>query len=173
MAASRSWGTATAASSSPARRSSLPSALTSKSGVGSRGALDSLRLLQFSKITKQPQAIRLPDVDVPVRPRVSAHADRERRADPWGAAYGPRPPRRQVCEYPDSLVTVRMLELSLSSGMGPRKGNNSTPLLFGFVVVTLFKIYSCCYCVKLRQITFQESVLPFHPMGPRNQTQVI
>lgn len=86
----------------PARCSALPSALTSKSGVGSRGAFGSLGLLQFCKKTKQLQAIRLPDVDVPVRPRVSAHADRELGADSEGAVYGPRPPRRPVCGYPDS-----------------------------------------------------------------------
>lgn len=127
---------ATAASSSPAHRSALRSALTSKSGVGSRGALDNLGLLQFNKITKQPQATRLPDVDVPVRPRVSAHADRERRADPWGAAYGPRPPRRQVCEYPDSLVTVRNARVEPVFWDRTKEGKQQST----------FTIRFCCCC---------------------------
>lgn len=48
--------------------STLPSALTSKPGAGSRRAFGGLTLLQFCKKTKQPQATRLPDVNVQTPP---------------------------------------------------------------------------------------------------------
>lgn len=80
-------------------------------------------------------------------PRVSAHADLELRADPEGAAYGPRPPpdKSAGARTPFSSPFLSLWEtLGLSlSGMESRK-EATVHLLFGFVVTLLFILVSLC-----------------------------
>lgn len=98
--------------------SALPSALTSKSGAGSRRAFGGLTLLQFCKKTKQPQATRLPDVNVQTPPSNQYACGSGAEGGSPGGVCGSRPPRRQSLRMPGlplpvPLVTVGNTSLEL------------------------------------------------------------
>lgn len=52
---------------------------------------------------------------------------------------------------------------------GTEEGSNSPP----FIWFCRYTFIYFCYCVEIRQVNLQESVLSFRHMGPRNQIQVI